>query len=61
MKRSRWFALIPLIAGISLLLPGYHLDDKVIGTLGITIAGFVLIFLSGRKKYMRLLKMPNSS
>ena len=30
MKRSRWFALIPAIAGISLLVLGYYLDAEVI-------------------------------
>ncbi len=45
MKRSRWFALIPAIAGISLLVLGYYLDAEVIKILGMIVAGFVLIIL----------------
>ena len=45
MKRSRWFALIPAIAGISLLLLGYYLDAEALKILGLIVAGFVLIFL----------------
>ncbi len=45
MKRSRWFALIPVVAVISLLVLGYYLDAEIIKMLGIICAVIVLIIL----------------
>ena len=44
-KGRRWQALIPAVAGISLLVLGYYLDAEVIKILGIIIVGIVLVLL----------------
>jgi hypothetical protein len=42
MKRCRWFPLIPVIAGIFLLLMSYYLNAEVIRILWMTIAGLII-------------------
>jgi hypothetical protein len=44
-KRFKWSALIPVIAGIFLLLLGYYLDTEVVKILGIILVGFFLVLL----------------
>ena len=43
MKGCRWFPIIPVILGITLLLLGYYLDAEITRILWIIAAGFVIL------------------
>ena len=54
----RWFPLLPVILGITLLLLGYYLDPSITRVLWMSAAGFVALMgvlgliLAGRMKKM---------
>ena len=57
MRMCRWFPLVPVILGISLLLVGYYLDASTTRVLWMFAAGFIalmgflgLIFAGTMKK-----------
>ena len=43
MKGCRWFLLIPVVLGISVLLLGYYLDAEIVRVLWMVIAGLVIL------------------
>ena len=43
MKMCRWFLLVPLILGITLLLLGYYLDASITRVLWMFSAGFIAL------------------
>ena len=43
MKRCRWFPIIPVILGITLLLLGYYLDAEITRILWMIAAAFVIL------------------
>jgi hypothetical protein len=43
MKMCRWFPLVPVILGITLLLLGYYLDASITRVLWMFAAGFIAL------------------